>query len=451
MPEKALGSNSKEIIVLLLAIPAALLAGIMASSNIILMMAMVVGSGALLLILKDPAWGVMFIVAQLSVEALLIIRMSGFTKMPLMLGVVTAFIYLTTRKKKQGVSLGHVSPLLAFAALFAAWVVARSANNMQTMSTYIQLIILMFLAGELITPEKQHRFMILFVLGTVIGAVYYSYQIQQFGISGATENTGLNRNTAAFYFAVALIMAIYLHQQSRARWANIAFPLAYLILGRGIIFTESRAGLANLIVIVGIVIGVWPILLKKPSSLTERGSHTRQGIAILFLALSLAFIVQFVISNEYITYMSQRLFNPAETDVTQIDQGRTELVRQGWNTFLQNPVAGVGVSQFQSRDVRSIKLKQGLTVHNLYIVLLAETGIIGFIFFMGWVVLAIFYFFDAFRRGDPHYRSLALTWLTIMVIILIRGVSASTLHYDKLFWSLGGVSIAFRRVTVGTP
>lgn len=394
------------------------------------------------LVLRDPAWGVTLMVSTLAIEPMLIVYTRQFAKYNSLLGAVTVISFLFVRRNHRLFS-GRFSQALVFSGLFILWGTARVGGTVAAVWTYVQLFVLMFLASEVISPNRHFRFLLLFVLGTTVGALIYSREVQQNGVSQATLSTGINRNTFAFYCVLALVMSVFLQTQVRRWLYHVIFSVIHIILAGSIIISESRAGLLNLIAVTALMVGIWPWALRPPDSASPRipAAHLRTGILLFLLMLSV--IVQFVVSDEYVSEMQERLFRPARENPAQIDPGRAILIQQAWRTFLQNPIGGVGLRGFRSESVG--KLKAGLTAHNLYVVLLAETGLVGFMLYMGWVLSAIWNFFQVFRFGSYEYRRLSVLWLTVLVVILIRGLTASTLHYDKLFWAIGGISIAFRR------
>lgn len=446
MREGSLATLSSSIVLALaITIPFAVLVGLLLNDYFEVLIAGFAGLVSMLLILRDPAWGVTLIASTLTIEPMLIKYTREFAKYNLLLGVLSVTSFLLVRRNRRLFS-GQFSLVLVFAGLFVLWGTARTTVTMTAIWTYVQLFVLMFLASEVISPEKHFRFLLLFVLGTTIGALLYSHEVRQNGVLEATLSTGINRNTFAFYCVVALVISVYLHMRAQGWLHHVVFSAFHIILAGSIIISESRAGLLNLIGTTVLMVVVWPGVFRNPETESSRSPMVRVRTGIFLFLLTLGIVVQFIVSDEYIARMEERLFRPAQKGLAEIDEGRAILTQQAWETFLQNPVGGVGLRGFRSESVE--KLKSGLTAHNLYVVLLAETGLIGFALYMGWVLSATLNFFYVFRFGSHDYRLLAVLWSSIIAIILIRGFTASALHYDKLFWAVGGISIALRRWAV---
>jgi len=86
-------------------------------------------------------------------------------------------------------------------------------------------------------------------------------------------------------------------------------------------------------------------------------------------------------------------------------QGRIELWKESWNSFLQSPLVGNGYATFQyGQHIANLT-----DTHDWFIKVMVETGVVGLImyFFLLQQILALGY--RLFRRGkDPMYRGLGL-------------------------------------------
>lgn len=445
----------KPLFASLIIMSVAVLAGIQSAEGDIAFLVAAVGMlVCAVLILRDPTWGVIILVGIVSFEQTLTIYAPSFFRPVLILGALTVISFLMTRRNRTLHEFTEKG-LLILACLFTIWVVLRSSGNLGLAFTYVQLLVLMFLASELVTLSNINLLMKVFVFGTVIGSIYFSSLFEAGGLR-IDGNTILNRNSMAFYFTVALMISLFLFQRSKLGFANLMYLGAALFLVRGILVSESRSGFIGLLIVVVAFIGVWPLMLKLGVQLnTEvrralgRPKHVsiQREIRSLLLVVSAAVVLQFFVTDEFILAMQNRLFAPAQEGIAQIDTARTELIQQGLQVWLSSPLIGVGIRQFGS--VQTAELRENLTAHNLYVVLLAETGIFGFLFFMGWIGLTIRYFFMVYQHGQAEDIPIAVLWLTVMFLVLFRGIFASTLHYDKLLWVIGGISIGMRRSALG--
>jgi O-antigen ligase len=114
---------------------------------------------------------------------------------------------------------------------------------------------------------------------------------------------------------------------------------------------------------------------------------------------------------------------------TEVDLGtRQQYWEAGWQVFLKNPIMGAGLVYFpDSTD----------TAHNLYIDLLASEGVVGGLFFLGYL---------GFVAGGLRTRSSAkgtregLTWMSILISIVIftamhSFASGSVVGEPDFFWA----------------
>jgi O-antigen ligase len=81
----------------------------------------------------------------------------------------------------------------------------------------------------------------------------------------------------------------------------------------------------------------------------------------------------------------------------------------------------------------------------MYIGVLAETGLVGFLFFAAMFVVSLRSLFQASRSDKPKVKELAMTWIVILALILMAGVTKQD-QYDKLTWMVVGVSAAIGRM-----
>ena len=100
--------------------------------------------------------------------------------------------------------------------------------------------------------------------------------------------------------------------------------------------------------------------------------------------------------------------------------------------FRQRPLTGIGAATF---GYASAPLQgKDIAAHNVYVSVLTETGIIGFLIFS--VALGMF-FIAAVHLGFSE----RFLWLTVMVIWCI-GVMSLTWEYKKATWSIFALLIA---------
>jgi O-antigen ligase len=118
--------------------------------------------------------------------------------------------------------------------------------------------------------------------------------------------------------------------------------------------------------------------------------------------------------------------------------------------FLRSPVIGVGYGNF--RDLYSLPgIASGVfDVHNLYLQLLSETGLIGFIAFCGLIVLVIGRCLRNLRLRDHDLRTIVnFAALGAVVALLLHGfvdfLFIVSPQFTALFWLILGLVVASDR------
>lgn len=105
------------------------------------------------------------------------------------------------------------------------------------------------------------------------------------------------------------------------------------------------------------------------------------------------------------------------------------------DTFLANPLFGGGIGSF-GFFVPSHFQAPGYLVshaHNIYLHLLAETGILGFVAFLGYILGAIYISYKIARHSQfVHTRRLALGATASIVGLLVHGIVDATLWLPQL-------------------
>jgi O-antigen ligase len=190
--------------------------------------------------------------------------------------------------------------------------------------------------------------------------------------------------------------------------------LVFLIVG--IVLSYSRSGVvALLVVFFGIL---W----------LERRRPLVWIIIIATLTIGLILVPPNFIYRMLLTVAS------AQDDSISI---RLDLWQAAWKFFTQYPITGIGIGQFIALETRITHHMEPLVVHNMYLEVLAELGIVGFIAFMTIIWLSFSSFIQAARRfersGDESAARLSWGWFYSLMAFCIAGVFLSNQYYI-VFW-----------------
>jgi putative inorganic carbon (hco3(-)) transporter len=238
-------------------------------------------------------------------------------------------------------------------------------------------------------------------------------------------------NFAAAYLSMSLASAASLLFTSLGRALNW---LAMAVLGLGgvaLIFTFSRGGWTALALSVTLI-----CLLGW----RRRGISLKTPIAVILILGMLYLPFHSVISG--------RLFGDDRGSA----ESRIPLMNLAFRIIGDNPVLGVGINNFTVVMDRYLTsdFREGwlFAVHNKYLLVLAETGIVGFLAFLAFLL-------DALRKGwqcwvhrDPLISPLALGFaagiaghMVHMTVDVFRGRPT-----QQLLWLLAGVLAAMHRI-----
>ena len=283
---------------------------------------------------------------------------------------MTPFVLTRIRRLKGP----QVWAFLGFAVLGAAWVPLAS-NNFWALTT-LQGLIQIYLGFVLplmlfFSCGSGMKLLIRFCLISGFYLGLYSVTHRGFGPGGFLGDENDLCTVLVMFLAVPLFL--FPHTKKTSGKLILAIVIASILVG--VVATNSRGGFLGLIAVLG---GVFV--------------HSTRKIAMLFTGLIVCITSLFFVPQSYWNEMST---------ISQIDQGTAQGRKDIWKVALAvwmhppNIIAGTGMRnvQFQlhkfepaqnrSRFGKSIS---GRAIHNTYLQLLADLGLIGFGLFvlMSW-------------------------------------------------------------------
>ena len=151
------------------------------------------------------------------------------------------------------------------------------------------------------------------------------------------------------------------------------------------------------------------LVLKEPSI----GKKVRKSFKFIAIGVALFFILYFSVPG--VRNMINRILIPSEGgDIT---SSRSYLWGVAWSMFKSKPLLGHGWGSYLLAMTGSTF--QG--AHNDYLQYLAETGIVGFTFFLIRDISALILTYRAFKkvRGSEHNGSKLQYWLTLSLVFQV--------------------------------
>ena len=228
---------------------------------------------------------------------------------------------------------------------------------------------------------------------------------------------GENANVVGATYAAGLIILVGLAMFNDVKLSRrlLLFPLIGLV-GIGMAKTGSRT--AILLVALGIL-----VLLFQASSFSSRAR--RYSTLVLIGAVLAGVIWQ-------IPTIMERFKELDTHNIGQLNP-RARMAPVLWEMFLRSPIYGSGPDRYEFELTRRampylVREQKTIAAHNLVLLLLVETGIIGFLIFSAglWKVLA------AAWRARLH--SGGVLPLALLLPFVISGMVVSNPTSDHVFW-----------------
>jgi O-antigen ligase len=277
-------------------------------------------------------------------------------------------------------------------------------------------------------PKFVHGGLWAFVLGVSFCALLHAAGIGVVdvdnGIDGRSTIFEQNANEIGEIYGAALValVALGLFRNTKQSLRILVFPLASLI-AIGLARTGSRTG--TLFAILGIL-----ILLPQTRAFVPR---IKRYLVILLLAAVFAGVV-----SQIPTVMKR--FQVATSGPAR-EESRVRMIPVLWEIFLRSPVTGTGPDRYQYELTRRAmpylaEKQQTICSHNLALLLLVETGIVGFAVFSIGLGKALI---SAWRARSGPCGLLPLAWLLPMSI---GGLTICSPIFAPIFWLAIAYSLA---------
>lgn len=392
-----------------------------------------------LLILWRPYLGIVITAASLPIADVIPSVPFASSAVPLV-GAITIGAFLMNRKYEKKDQRFKFINVHFLGLLFIGWIfishpqAAWFGIDRNWLFTYVQLWVLIWLTGELLDSEEKHQvFMWVYSLVTAISAVIAIQQGEiglDFDTSRRVSGLAEGANSAARYFVVAMLFLNYLRLATEKPLMRILAVVGLLVTFLGVFFTVSRTGILLIFVAAGMLI-----------LLSPRQKYQIQLIIILFFASVLLW------------FMADNVVNIINSIIPSIAQGtdtaglRYALWEAGLRMWGDNLFTGVGIGMYPvelknyGQDLMSPIYWRGAVAHNMYIQILAETGMIGLGIFIVLLINTLQNIWRGTSSNDLRQVALRNVWLIVFVIMLLGGITKSD-QADKMIWLAIGVSVS---------
>lgn len=232
-----------------------------------------------------------------------------------------------------------------------------------------------------------------------------------------TGGTG-DPNEFAAQLLAALPIAVYLFKISK----NLVYKIIIITVSVCTFFYSLlMAGSMSSFLVLGFMI---PLVLIRYLSLSFTKSLVVIAIGFLLFITSLLVFEEQLENTEAIKNMLGR------TEETGTAYTRFNSWKAGINMFIDKPVLGVGMREYAEYSPRYSKTflsEDSVAPHNIFIELLAESGIIVFVSFLVFLFDLLSKYFNEIRRSD--YFWIYLSFVSYVLMGLTIGMT-----YNKFFW-----------------
>jgi putative inorganic carbon (HCO3(-)) transporter len=361
---------------------------------------------------------------------------------------ISWFALVTTRRNAKLDFLSVYPVPSVVLGLFVSWALLSTAWSTDTGDALssagryglnVMLFLIVFTAVR--TPRQLSWVLLAFVLGAAMTAVTGilsptgEEEAGRLG-SGALDPSELS---AVLVSGVALSAAVVVLYQRSALVRVAAFIVGVFALV-AVWLTASRGGLVALaaaIMAAVVLSGRWRALVLV--------------VASMFAAVTVFYFAAFAPQN-----IRDRVTSPSQGQ-ERIKEGRTTIWQVAWRAFEDNPVKGVGAGNFPVVSGQYL-LRPGVlartdeiigetpkVVHNIYLEVAAELGLIGlglFIWILGFAIWSMLAAARSFARaGDGRLQAVAICISVGVIGILAADVFISD-QYSKELWLLMGLGPA---------
>jgi O-Antigen ligase len=181
-------------------------------------------------------------------------------------------------------------------------------------------------------------------------------------------------------------------------------------------------------VVVGTLVA-WADQLRRGSRLTK-ARRRMIGTLLVGMAVAAAIAAGLVVSKGHPEQFIVRQWNgfshetsaTSSSHFTDVGSGRYDFWRVALDGFLAHPVGGLGQDNFGDYYLLHRRTTEEPSwTHSLELRLLVHTGVVGFLLFAAFLVLAIAAALPARRRGEPGTRAVAATMLLPLTVWLVHG------------------------------
>ena len=405
-----------------------------------LVLILTMGGIGLMTIMFRPYWGLHVFVFVLFFELAAALE-EGLTAMQ-GIGVVLFLGWLLSAAVRRKSPI-RLDALTILGLLYVAWCAATLPSALDVdvgltrLISFGQLVVASLMFASVVDDRDKARGIFLAIVSWTFVTTCVALGKYYLGLTpGAVGPVG-NRNLLAIYINCATVCAYLLYQTTPQKRGRILLALSLPVFFLGLGLTFSRTGLIVQALVLALV---WIRVVR------ERGFLMLAGSAVTLCLITLLMPTDFYKRVSTIVPTIER-----QQDTFGV---RMRLWNVGIRMIQERPVFGVGPGNFSigaqryiHGDIRLV----GLSAHNAYVEVAAETGLVGAGLFVGILLAAV----AQTRRALRAARSVGAKDMEMFAImneiaLLALAVHALTggIEILKYLWLLVGMSFALGRIAL---
>ncbi len=380
-----------------------------------------------------------------------------YYKAIVLFSIPVAVSYLLTRKPDFSPKIAN--PLLVPIGIYLIGIIPSFMNVkslggcLLALVNLVSMIVMCGILGICVKNHKQIKsFMIAFLVMTILNG---SVVIAQ-GFLTKERVVGFTGTVFVDYVCIAILMFIIIALHTRT-WRSVVYVIISLFLFASLIFTQTRNSILSLLLSFAFLIAY--LFRRHTAFSVDRKKLVVQSISILVLG-AVALTILSVAVPEAFSRLHELISSKYTGRSSEVPLVSNSMISRFliWYTaltaFMQHPIVGIGAYSFylDSQYYRTIPRElykawvQGLSPHVAYFAVLTETGIVGMIGFLVFLVASLRMALRSVTfsvRADQRYFSLGILVLQVFICISMCMTDAYLWGQCGMLWSmLLGISVA---------
>lgn len=356
--------------------------------------------------------------------------------------IYVAFILKKNIFKELAESLKNIQSVFYF--LFFIWssiTLINSINLSESLSTLgdvftymVSFIFLIYFISKISNIKRVFFYIIMSLSFVEVVSVLYPY-LSEIINTGSPNQRGLifrgytgNINVLAYILLIKLPFIVYFQITKQGNYRINFFLILLIVFIISAIFA-TRSAIISLFII-SILISLFVMYIRQKKKKVSLTSSFKILFKVLILPVLLGLILNNIESRIFDTTSFQSrlstLNNIAED--TSLSQ-RLRYYGHALKSFTEKPILGKGIGSWEYESIKYEKSEMQnyvvpYHVHNDFLELLAETGLLGFIFYFGIIVLVCFNLLKKILDKESDYESkLFSAFLIISFIVYLIDAS----------------------------